>query len=119
MSKDAFKLILEFLSEDKVVDLERLKNKTKKKKQNKIIITNSPTITNNSNADTLLKLHEIYDNHRNTVLWFLEQLDANNYEEYLEKYSDSSFEHSHFIAVCGFFELSGALVSYGMIDQNL
>lgn len=37
----------------------------------------------------------------------------------MEKYSGASSERSHFIAVCGFFELSGVLVSYGLIDQNL
>ena len=67
----------------------------------------------------MLKLYQIYDNHRNAILWFLEELEANDYEEYLEKYSGASSERSHFIAVCGFFELSGVLVSYGLIDQNL
>ena len=47
---------------------------------------------------------------------FWKRLDAKNYEEYLEKYSGASSERSHFIAVCGFFELSGVLVSYGLID---
>jgi hypothetical protein len=74
---------------------------------------------NTNDSDKILKLYEIYDNHRNAVLWFLEELDAKNYEEYLEKYSGASTERSHFIAVCGFFELSGVLVSYGLIDQNL
>ena len=73
----------------------------------------------NNNTDTLLKLYQIYDNHRNAILWFLEELNANDYEEYLEKYSGASTERSHFIAVCGFFELSGVLVSHGLIDQNL
>ena len=73
----------------------------------------------NTNTDTLLKLYQIYDNHRNAILWFLEELEANDYKEYLEKYSGASSERSHFIAVCGFFELSGVLVSYGLIDQNL
>ncbi|HEY9492615.1 MAG TPA: hypothetical protein VIP56_11560 [Nitrososphaeraceae archaeon] len=73
----------------------------------------------NNNTDTLLKLYQIYDNHRNAILWFLEELDANDYEEYLEKYSGASSERTHFIAVCGFFELSGVLVSHGLIDQNL
>jgi hypothetical protein len=34
------------------------------------------------------------------------RLDAKDYNEYLEKYSGDSSERSHFIAVCGFFELS-------------
>jgi hypothetical protein len=73
----------------------------------------------NTNTDTLLKLYQIYDNHRNAILWFLEELDANDYEGYSQKYPGASSERSHFIAVCGFFELSGVLVSYGLIDQNL
>ena len=72
-----------------------------------------------NNADILLKLYEIYDKHRDAILWFLEELDANNYEEYLKKYSGTTSGRSEFIAVCGFFELSGVLVSYGLIDQNL
>ena len=28
-------------------------------------------------------------------------------------------ERSHFIAVCGFFELSGVLLKHGLIDENL
>jgi hypothetical protein len=31
--------------------------------------------------------------------------DAANYDEYTQKYSGASFERSHFIAICGFFEL--------------
>jgi hypothetical protein len=67
----------------------------------------------------LLKLYQIYDNHRNAILWFLEGLDAKDYNEYLEKHPGASSERPHFIAVCGFFELSGVLVSHGLIDQNL
>jgi hypothetical protein len=60
-----------------------------------------------------------YDHHRDAILWFLEDMDANTYEEYLNKYIGASSERSYFIAVCGFFELSGVLVSYKMIDQKL
>lgn len=67
----------------------------------------------------MLKLYQIYDNHRNAILWFLEGLDASDYNEYLEKYSGASSERPYFIGVCGFFELSGVLVSHGLIDQNL
>lgn len=71
------------------------------------------------NTQTLLNLYNIYDNHREAVLWFLEEFEANSYEEYVEKYSGSSVGRSHFITVCGFFELSGVLISHKMIDQNL
>jgi hypothetical protein len=36
-----------------------------------------------------------------------------------EKYSGASMERCHFVAVCGFFELSGVLVNHELIDQNL
>ena len=72
-----------------------------------------------NNTDTLLKLYQIYDNHRDARLWFLEGFEAKDYNEYREKYSGASIERSHFIAVCGFFELSGVLVNRGLIDQNL
>jgi hypothetical protein len=78
--------------------------------------TNNP---NANNTDTLLKLYQIYDNHRNARLWFLEGLDASNYNEYREKYSGACIERSHFITVCGFFELSGVLVDHRLVDPNL
>jgi hypothetical protein len=71
------------------------------------------------NTQTLLKLYIIYDDHREAVLWFLEEFEANSYEEYVEKYSGASVGRSHFVTVCGFFELSGVLISHKMIDQNL
>ena len=70
-------------------------------------------------TDTLLKLYQIYDNHRNARLWFLEGLDAIDYNEYREKYSGALMERSHFITVCGFFELSGVLLNHGLIDPDL
>jgi hypothetical protein len=69
--------------------------------------------------DTLLKLYQIYDDHRNARLWFLQGLDAGDYNEYNDKYSGASMERSHFITVCGFFELSGVLVNHGLVDPNL
>ncbi|MGA7543581.1 MAG: hypothetical protein WBW34_11025 [Nitrososphaeraceae archaeon] len=71
------------------------------------------------NTQTLLNLYNIYDDHREAVLWFLEEFEANSYEEYVEKYSGASVGRSHFVTVCGFFELSGVLISHKMVDQNL
>ena len=76
-------------------------------------------INNSLNTNTLFNLYKIYDNHREAVLWFLEEFEANSYEEYVEKYSGASVGRSHFVTVCGFFELSGVLISHKMIDQNL
>ncbi|HYT42631.1 MAG TPA: hypothetical protein VEP90_09810, partial [Methylomirabilota bacterium] len=76
-------------------------------------------MTPTKSVEALLKLYEIYDRHRDSVLWFLEDLDASNYEEYHQKYSGSSSSRFHFITVCGFFELSGVLVNSRLIDQKL
>ena len=73
----------------------------------------------NNSTDTLLKLYQIYDYHRNARLWFLDELDATDYNEYREKYSGASSERSYFTAVCGFFELSGVLIDHGLMDENL
>jgi len=64
-------------------------------------------------------LYKIYDTHRDSRLWFLDELDAISYKEYHEKYSGTSKERSHFIAVCGFFELSGTLISHGLISADI
>jgi hypothetical protein len=72
-----------------------------------------------SDSDTLLKLYELYDRHRDAVLWFLEEFDANTYDEYIQRYSGTSTGRSYFICVCGFFELSGVLIEHGMIEEDL
>jgi hypothetical protein len=70
-------------------------------------------------SDILIKLYNIYDAHRDAVLWFLEELDVESYEEYIQKYGGSSTQRSYFIAVCGFFELSGIIVNHKMIDPDI
>ncbi len=70
-------------------------------------------------ANIILDLYKIYDGHRNSRLWFLDDLDANNYKEYHEKYTPASEGKSHFVAVCGFFELSGTLLSHGLINPDI
>ena len=71
------------------------------------------------NSDILIKLYNIYDSHRDAILWFLEELDVDSYDEYIQKYGGSSIQRSYFIAVCGFFELSGVIVSHRMIDPDI
>lgn len=73
----------------------------------------------NIDTDTLLKLYKLYDEHRHSILWFLEDLNAKSYQEYLQKYPGSSKERSQFIAVCGFFELSGIIVKDKLIDLDI
>jgi hypothetical protein len=74
---------------------------------------------NTVNTEILIKLYKIYDGHRDALLWFLEELDVDSYEEYIQKYGGSSIQRSYFIAVCGFFELSGVIVKHGMIDPDI
>ena len=73
----------------------------------------------NANADTILRLYDIYDRHRDSLLWFLHELYVDNYDEYKQKYQGNSSERIHFTTVCGFFELSGVLVNSKLLDQNL
>ncbi len=70
-------------------------------------------------AGLILDLYKIYDTHRDSRLWFLDELDAISYKEYHEKYSGTSKERSHFVAVCGFFELSGTFISHGLISADI
>jgi hypothetical protein len=70
-------------------------------------------------VNLILDLYKIYDGHRDSRLWFLDQLDANSYKDYHEKYSATSKEKSHFIAICGFFELSGTLINHGLINLDI
>ena len=76
-------------------------------------------MSSDNKASLILDFYKIYDTHRDSRLWFLDELDAINYKEYHEKYSGTSKERSHFIAVCGFFELSGTLISHGLIPADI
>ncbi|MGI0029992.1 MAG: DUF4760 domain-containing protein [Nitrososphaeraceae archaeon] len=73
----------------------------------------------NDDVDALFSLYEIYDRNRDSILWFLEDFEAKNYEEYKQKYHGTTKDRCHFIRVCGFFELSGTLVKRRLIDANL
>ena len=73
----------------------------------------------NADVEILLRLYQIYDGHREALLWFLHDLTAQNYSEYKAKYAGTSEERSYFTAVCGFFELSGVLVSREILDADL
>jgi hypothetical protein len=73
----------------------------------------------NKDVDVLFSLYEIYDRNRDSILWFLEEFSAKSYEEYKQKYHGTSRDKSHFIRVCGFFELSGTLVKRRLIDTDL
>lgn len=70
-------------------------------------------------VDILLRLYDIYDRHRESIIWFLHKLDVQNYDQYEQKYHDTSEGLFHFTAICGFFELSGVLVNTRLIDPNI
>ena len=70
-------------------------------------------------VDLLLQLYQIYDRHREALLWFLHDLTAKNYSEYKAKYAGTSKERLSFTSVCGFFELSGVLVNRKLLSADL
>ena len=70
-------------------------------------------------VDTLIKLYDIYDRHRDAIVWFLSELSAKNYAEFKRRYLTTSKERVHFTAVCGFFELSGLLVNRRILNEDL
>ncbi len=69
--------------------------------------------------DVLLQLYQIYDRHREGLLWFLHDLAAKDYAEYKATYAGTSKDRRHFTAVCGFFELAGVLVNRKLLDADL
>lgn len=71
------------------------------------------------NVGVLFSLYDIYDRNRDSILWFLEDFNAKNYKEYKQKYHGTNKDRCHFIRVCGFFELSGALVKRKLINSDL
>ncbi|TLX87615.1 MAG: hypothetical protein E6L01_01990 [Thaumarchaeota archaeon] len=73
----------------------------------------------NKDVDILFALYDIYDRNRDSILWFLEEFSANSYEEYKQKYHGVSKDRSHFIRVCGFFELSGTLIKRRLIHSDI
>jgi len=72
-----------------------------------------------ANVDVLLHLYQIYDRHRQGLLWFLHDLTAKDYGEYKAQYGGTSKERRYFTSVCGFFELAGVLVNRKLLDADL
>ena len=72
-----------------------------------------------NDAAKIIRLYQMYDSHRKALLWFLQGLRTESYDEYKRSYSLASIERRHFTSICGFFELSGVLVRRGLIDHDL
>lgn len=72
-----------------------------------------------TDLDALLALYQIYDRHREALLWFLHELAVKDYSEYRTKYAGTSKERTYFTSVCGFFELAGVLVNRKMLSEDL
>ena len=70
-------------------------------------------------VDALLQLYQMYDRHRDALLWMLHDLTATTYSEYKTQYAGTSRERNHFTSVCGFFELCGVLVNRKLLDADL
>jgi hypothetical protein len=70
-------------------------------------------------VDALLQLYQMYDRHRDALLWMLHDLTATNYSEYKTQYAGTSRERNYFTSVCGFFELCGVLVNRKLLDADL
>ena len=72
-----------------------------------------------AHVNVLLQLYQIYDRNREALLWFLHDLTAMDYSDYKAKYAGTSKERVSFTSVCGFFELSGVLVSRKLLSADL
>jgi hypothetical protein len=72
-----------------------------------------------SKANIIIELYKIFDSHRDSRLWVLDELDANSYEDFQQKYKGHTVERSHFTAICSFFELSGVFMNQGLLDPDI
>lgn len=70
-------------------------------------------------ANIILELYKIFDSHRDSRLWILDELDVDSYEDFQQKYKGHTTERSHFTAVCSFFELSGVFMNQGLLDPDI
>ena len=75
--------------------------------------------TEYNKANMILELYKIFDSHRDSRLWVLDELDARNYEDIKQKYKGHASERSHFTAIRSFFELSGVFMNRGLLDADL
>ena len=70
-------------------------------------------------ANIIIELYKIFDSHRDSTLWVLDELDVESYEEFQQKYKGHTAERLHFTDVCSFFELSGVFMNQGLLDPDL
>jgi hypothetical protein len=60
-----------------------------------------------SKAKIILELYKIFDSHRDSRLWVLDELDVKTAMKIFKRYKGHTIEQSRFTAVCSFFELLG------------
>jgi hypothetical protein len=72
-----------------------------------------------SKANIILELYKIFDSHRDSRQWVLDELDIHSYGDFQQKYKGRTTERSHFTAVCSFFELSGVFMNRGLLDPDI
>ena len=51
--------------------------------------------------------------------WFMSEFSASDYEEFKTKYPPNSDGYHHVIHTLSFYEVAGALVSHGLLNENL
>jgi len=72
-------------------------------------------------AELLMRMMELSSNPRmaEAMTWFDNELKVKDYTEFKEKYPMGSPGNNYFGMIVGQFELAGALVSHGLLNENL
>ena len=72
-------------------------------------------------AEILLRLFEVFSTPQQfeSGMWFMKEFSAKDYQEFKSKYPPSSPEYSHVTDVLSAIETAGALVSHGLLNEDL
>jgi len=72
-------------------------------------------------ADLLLELFSVSNTPQDQEagMWFTKEFSAKDYEEFKSKYPTGSAEYGKILIVLSSLEAAGALVSHGLINENL
>ena len=72
-------------------------------------------------AEIFLKLMDTLDTPQmeQSMRWFVKEFSAKDYRDFKSKYPMGSEEYGHVGRVLSSFELAGALISHGLLNENL